>query len=183
MAASPVTSGGEKHEDDVSVQEIIFSCGICLATVSEIYANPEDNKGFTSDPGHDHGIITKLWIGDCSHIFCGSHLKGGGQYFSLLSIHSVLTFAAAPFHPKGMAPRAACPVCIQEHGDESMRELFGIRGMEDGQYDEVIPQDYFKCPPRRLDAQDPHMDALRVGSSGKSLRGGDIANDNALVPI
>ncbi|EME84249.1 uncharacterized protein MYCFIDRAFT_133976 [Pseudocercospora fijiensis CIRAD86] len=143
--APPATQYREDDDKDIPIQEIIFSCGICQATVSDLYATPEHDQGFSSDPGSGHGIITKLWIGECSHVFCGKHLEG----------------AAAPFHPKGIPPRAACPLCVQDNNDSSMREIFGIRGLEDGQYDEVIPRDYFRCPPRKLDATDSEMDALR----------------------
>ncbi|KXT10045.1 hypothetical protein AC579_8651 [Pseudocercospora musae] len=145
VMAPPATESRADDGRDTSILEIIFSCGICQATVSDLYATPEEDRGFSSDPGSAHGIIIKLWVGECSHVFCGKHLEGG----------------AAPFHPKGRPPRAACPICVQDSDDSSMREIFGIRGLEDGQYDQVIPRDYFRCPPRKLDANDPGMDALR----------------------
>lgn len=64
---------------NLSLPELIFSCGICQASVSEIYATPESNKGFHSGSGDDDGIVTRLWIAECSHVTCGQHLAGGGR--------------------------------------------------------------------------------------------------------
>jgi hypothetical protein len=61
----------------LSLPEVIFSCDICQATVSEVYATSESNKGFHSGSGDDNGIVTRLWIAECSHVSCGKHLAGG----------------------------------------------------------------------------------------------------------
>lgn len=63
---------------NLNLLEVIFSCGICQASVSEVYATPESNKGFHSGSGDDDGIVTRLWIAECSHVSCGKHLAGGG---------------------------------------------------------------------------------------------------------
>lgn len=64
---------------ELPVEEIIFSCDICQKTVSELYANKESNQGFHSGSGDDDGIVTKMWIANCSHITCATHLQGGGE--------------------------------------------------------------------------------------------------------
>lgn len=66
---------------DVSLEEIIFSCDVCQATVSEVYATKEQHDGFHSGSSQDrnNGIVAKFWIGECSHVFCGRHLEGGGM--------------------------------------------------------------------------------------------------------
>ena len=63
----------------LSLPELIFSCGTCQASISEIYATPEDNKGFSSGSDDGNGIVTRLWIAECSHVTCDKHLSGGGQ--------------------------------------------------------------------------------------------------------
>lgn len=75
-------SSEEGDEGELSLQEIVFSCGICQATVSEVYATKESNQGFHSGSGDEDGIVTKLWIAECSHITCGKHLEGGGEAFT-----------------------------------------------------------------------------------------------------
>lgn len=68
---------------------------------------------------------------------------------------------AAPFHPKGMQPRASCPVCL-ETGDDGLRDLYAIRGLGEGEYDEMIPHSWMQCPPIKLDGTLPGMEAVRV---------------------
>ena len=76
---SPVEPSSDSSSvRSLTLPELIFSCGICQATVSEVYATPESNKGFHSGSGDDDGIVTRLWIAECSHVSCGKHLPGGG---------------------------------------------------------------------------------------------------------
>ena len=72
-------SSDSSSAESLALPEIIFSCGICQATVTEVYATPESNKGFHSGSGDDDGIVTRLWIAECSHVICGKHLTGGGR--------------------------------------------------------------------------------------------------------
>jgi hypothetical protein len=65
---------------DLDLPEVIFSCGICQATPSEIYRSHERNKGFHSGSSDDDGVVTRLWISECMHVTCGKHLPGGGMY-------------------------------------------------------------------------------------------------------
>lgn len=75
----------------LTLPELIFSCGICQATVSEVYATPESNKGFHSGSGDDDGIVTRLWIAECSHVSCGKHLAGGGASRHVDSMATCIT--------------------------------------------------------------------------------------------
>jgi hypothetical protein len=78
-AMSPVEPTSESSSaQSLTLPELIFSCGICQATVSEVYATPESNRGFHSGSGDDDSIVTRLWIAECSHVSCGKHLAGGG---------------------------------------------------------------------------------------------------------
>jgi hypothetical protein len=163
---APMTSiAGYDAERDVSLELIVFSCGICQATIPEIYATKESNHGFHSGSGNSEGIVTKMWIANCSHIFCGKHLAGGGRYFCLgCHGHRPLNAeAAAPFHPKDTPPKAVCPQCL-EKGDDGLRDLYGIRGLEPGELDTQIPREWISCPAIKLDGSIPGMEALRVGT-------------------
>lgn len=75
--ADPVSDASSARELDLP--EIIFSCGICQKTPSEVYASPENNKGFNSGSGDDDGMVTRLWLSECMHVSCGRHLPGGGK--------------------------------------------------------------------------------------------------------
>ncbi|KAK4496798.1 hypothetical protein PRZ48_012782 [Zasmidium cellare] len=140
------SANSSANEFDIPIEEIIFSCGICQATVSEIYAD-KDKVHALSSSGDESAIVPKLWIADCSHVFCGKHLEGGG----------------APFHSKHEPPKAQCPVCMSEpkHGNEEKRSLYAIRGLGKGEYDEVVPDSYLRVPPVKLESNDPAMDAMR----------------------
>jgi hypothetical protein len=78
MAPAEPTSDSSSTQS-LTLPEVIFSCGICQATVSEIYTTTESNKGFHSGSGDDDGIATRLWIAECSHVSCGKHMEGGGR--------------------------------------------------------------------------------------------------------
>lgn len=77
VPAEPPSDASSRR--DVDILDIVFSCGVCLKTASEIYATTEGNKGFHSDSGDEDGAVTRLWIGECSHLMCGKHLPGGGM--------------------------------------------------------------------------------------------------------
>ena len=73
------------------------------------------------------------------------------------------TCAGAPFHRQGHQPSAICPVCIAISPTRTMlRELFDIRGLQEGEYAAEIPALYLKCPPGDLSGVSPEMDAYRV---------------------
>lgn len=67
---------------ELPLEEIVFSCDVCQATVSEVYATKEHHRGFHSGSSQDKdgGIVAKLWMGLCSHVFCAKHLEGGGRF-------------------------------------------------------------------------------------------------------
>lgn len=74
------SSNHASRNPDVSLEEIVFSCHICQATISDVYATLDNNHGFHSGSGDDNGVVTKLWIAECSHVMCGRHLEGGGEH-------------------------------------------------------------------------------------------------------
>ncbi|RMY54067.1 hypothetical protein D0865_04933 [Hortaea werneckii] len=129
MAATDIAS--DVSEGEVSLPEIVFSCGSCQATPSALYAKRESNRGFHSGSGDEDGIVVKLWIAD-----------------------------SVPFHPKGQPPKAQCPQCM-ENGNSEAKSLYPIRGLQDGEFDEQIPKEWLHCPPIKLDGGIPGMEALR----------------------
>ncbi|KAI9712531.1 MAG: hypothetical protein M1812_006840 [Candelaria pacifica] len=134
-----------KVSRDLAPLDLIFSCGVCQDTITEIYAESQDHNGLRTKPGSDEGDIVKLWLTECAHLTCGKHLEGGG----------------APFHPAKQPPRAPCPVCTAETGGTEPKALYAVFGTGKGQYDPTIPRNYFDTPPIRLDGTAPGMDALR----------------------
>ena len=66
------------------------------------------------------------------------------------------------FHSDKERPKAPCPVCIKEKGDNEPQFLYSIRGFNKNEYDPMIPSSWFTAPPIRLDGNGKEMDALRV---------------------
>ena len=102
--------------------EIIFSCQVCHAPISEIYKTTESDKGFR-DGSHEHANqadypserpVTRLWLTECAHLFCGSHLEGGGKLRVDVSFAAKILTASQAFpctvlasDPRLLAPFAA----------------------------------------------------------------------------
>lgn len=86
MPPRRTSTDASKDTNPPSLQEVIFSCSICYALPSDVYATKEHNKGFHSGSGDEGGIVTKFWISDCSHVFCGRHLENGGMVATPLRI-------------------------------------------------------------------------------------------------
>lgn len=53
--------------------------------------------------------------------------------------------------------------------------LFGLRGLNDGEHDILIPPDWKRCPPIKLDDTISGMEALRVRPEARQ--------NNASVPL
>lgn len=87
----------------------------------------------------------------------------------LASFDSLTIVQAAPFHPKGMAPRAPCPKCLKDKGDETPKNLYGIRGLGEGEYDPMIPSEWRRCPAIKLDSSTPEISAVRVSDGSETL--------------
>ncbi|KAK5679813.1 hypothetical protein LTS10_007761 [Elasticomyces elasticus] len=138
------SSSDRDGDEDIPLELIVFSCGACQAIIPEVYARKESNQGFHSDSGGENGVVTKLWIAECSHIMCAKHLPGG----------------AVPFHPQGEHPRAPCVQC-QERGDNSLKDLYGIRGLHENEMDTAVPSEWLQCPAIKLDGSVPGMEAVR----------------------
>ncbi|KAF2424840.1 hypothetical protein EJ08DRAFT_410775 [Tothia fuscella] len=134
-------------ESLLSPHDVIFSCSICQATITEIYAKPEGDQGFNShsDGTDQERVVTKLWLTECSHLTCTAHLEGGG----------------VPFHPEGEKPKAPCPLCVAERADNSPKLLFGITGFGKGEHDADVPAEYFEMPPEKLGGASPGSCAMR----------------------
>jgi hypothetical protein len=71
---------------------------------------------------------------------------------------------AANFHPEGQRPKAACPTCIKEKNDRTVRDLYSIRGFQKDEHDSMIPSAWFVAPPISFDANGKEIEALRVWS-------------------
>ncbi|KAF1358783.1 hypothetical protein EJ07DRAFT_166647 [Lizonia empirigonia] len=124
----------------------IYACSVCCTTFADAYEGHNETVHGLSDGINPKGrLVSKLYLGNCCHVFCGEHLEGGGP----------------PFHPAGQKPKAPCPVCVKEHGDSTARELYSIRGFRKDEYDPAIPPIWFKAPPIDLGGNTKETEALR----------------------
>ncbi|KAL0263374.1 hypothetical protein SLS55_002354 [Diplodia seriata] len=96
--------------------EVIFTCDICQASVSDIYGKGgagatetdfQDGRAHTADRR-----VTCLWLTQCMHLTCGKHLEGGGP-----------------------GP---------DKNDEKPKTLYAVRGLRPGNFDPDIPDVLFQ---------------------------------------
>ncbi|EMD96513.1 hypothetical protein COCC4DRAFT_65371 [Bipolaris maydis ATCC 48331] len=124
----------------------IYSCSLCSATFADVYeGHHESVRGLSDGINPKDRLVTRLFLASCCHVFCSSHLEGGGP----------------PFHSDKERPKAPCPVCIKEKDDSEPQFLYSIRGFNKNEYDPMIPPSWFTAPPIRLDGNGKEMDALR----------------------
>ncbi|KAF1833353.1 hypothetical protein BDW02DRAFT_599148 [Decorospora gaudefroyi] len=143
MGAEPAK---EHAELNAAPLNFIYACSFCCASLADVYeGHTETVRGLSDGINPKERLVTRLFLANCCHVFCASHLEGGGP----------------PFHPAGERPKAPCPVCIKEKGDSEPRDLYSIRGVNKGEYDPQIPPSWFTAPPIRLDGSGKEMEALR----------------------
>ncbi|PSN64195.1 hypothetical protein BS50DRAFT_499445, partial [Corynespora cassiicola Philippines] len=133
-------------ESDRGPLDAIFACAVCSTTFSENYDGHTDTvKAFSDGVNPRNRLVTKLYLTSCLHVVCTSHFEGG----------------APPLFPAGHRAQAACPVCIKEKNDDKKRDLFSVRGFNEGEYDPAIPQAFFTVPPLKLEGGGKEKEALR----------------------
>ncbi|KAH7125659.1 hypothetical protein B0J11DRAFT_435119 [Dendryphion nanum] len=136
----------QPEPEAVTPLDIIFSCGVCNATFSEVYNGQCDSvQGLSDGINPKDRIVTRLWLTSCCHVTCSKHLPDG----------------APPFHSAKSRPRAPCPVCSKEFNDNEPRDLYSLRGLKKGEFDAAIPECWFVTPPIQLDAKGKENEALR----------------------
>lgn len=130
MAPTRTNSDDDNRHAVPSLEEIIFSCGICQATVSELYPAHENHPA-SHAADDDDGMGIKLWIGNCVHVFCGRHVEGGGQFTHRLGGIRLLVRSLAnafssrcpfPFEQRSTAGRmpGVCAIREQPRRPESI---------------------------------------------------------------
>ncbi|PVI07897.1 hypothetical protein DM02DRAFT_235382 [Periconia macrospinosa] len=135
-----------EFDRDEEPLDVIFACAACGDKFSEIYKDHHQTvAGFTDSINKRIRLVTRLYVGSCSHVFCIKHIGDG---------------RGPAFHAAGKRPSAPCPVCIRDGRGDEPRDLFSVRGFQPGQYDPTLPKEWF-LPPSRLLATEDHSEALR----------------------
>jgi hypothetical protein len=58
----------------------IYACSVCCYTLADVYeGHNETVQGFSDGVNPKERLVTHLFLGSCCHVFCGSHLEGGGE--------------------------------------------------------------------------------------------------------
>jgi hypothetical protein len=156
-------------EQGAAPLNFIYACSLCCASFADIYEGYNETvRGLSDGINPKERLVTRLFLSNCCHVFCSSHLEGGGKLSNTVTQYEAGADESAigpPFHPEKQRPKASCPVCIKEKGDSEPRELYSIRGFNKDQYDPQIPPSWFNAPPIRLDGNGKEMEALRVSHS------------------
>lgn len=75
----------------------------------------------------------------------------------------ILSLPGVPLYSDQQTPRAPCPLCTAEKNDRSEKDLYYIDGIENGEFDDNIPEAYFRIPPVNLGrGNSPGQSALLV---------------------
>ncbi|KAF2833810.1 hypothetical protein CC86DRAFT_389938 [Ophiobolus disseminans] len=132
--------------EGVAPLNFIYACSVCCYSFADVYeGHNETVKGLSDGINPKERLVTHLYLASCCHVFCGSHLDGGGP----------------SFHPGGQRPKAPCPVCVREKGDNQSRDLYSIRGFQKDEHDPMIPSAWFTTPPISFEGNDRGTEALR----------------------
>lgn len=68
------------QEPGASALNFIYSCSICGVTFADRYeGHNETVQGLSDGINPKDRLVTKLFLSDCCHVFCGEHLEGGGK--------------------------------------------------------------------------------------------------------
>ena len=73
MADSPNSA-----EISMFATDIVFSCAICQATLSNLHAEDGGNSGLRMSDTPENSKISRLWLTECAHLSCGKHFLDGG---------------------------------------------------------------------------------------------------------
>jgi|TARA_R110002003_G_scaffold1122_4_gene22485 hypothetical protein len=58
----------------------IYACQICCYSFADVYEGRNETvKGFSDGINPKERLVTHLYLASCCHVFCGSHLEGGGE--------------------------------------------------------------------------------------------------------
>lgn len=65
--------------EGVAPLNFIYACGVCCYSFADVYeGHSETVKGFSDGINPKDRLVTHLYLANCCHVFCGSHLEGGG---------------------------------------------------------------------------------------------------------
>lgn len=80
MAAIESDASSASQGFESSLLNFIYACSICGATFADTYeGHHETVQGLSDGINPKDRLVTKLYLSDCCHVFCGEHIEGGGE--------------------------------------------------------------------------------------------------------
>lgn len=68
------------QEQETSPLDFIYACSVCCATCADTYkGHNETVQGLSDGINTKERLVTRLYLGNCCHVFCAKHLEGGGM--------------------------------------------------------------------------------------------------------
>ncbi|KAJ8611074.1 hypothetical protein MRB53_038161 [Persea americana] len=162
MGSKPGDTGAE-----LSVLEIIFTCGICQASCPpKSTRRARTQTVFAAGNSSGHGTVPRFWIGECSHLSCSRHLESGGELGRPVLFPSsaeMRVTRSSPLPSKRRAAKSGLPSVRERLSRwQSQTALRDPRLAAHRDMDDAIPGAYLRCPPTKLDAHGADMDAFRA---------------------
>jgi hypothetical protein len=76
----------------------IYACSVCCYTFADVYEGHNKTvEGFSDGINPKERLVTHLYLASCCHVFCGSHLEGGGEFRTdLFWSGQLLTYCSTP---------------------------------------------------------------------------------------
>ncbi|KAF1960042.1 hypothetical protein CC80DRAFT_284104 [Byssothecium circinans] len=140
-------SQARPEDATVTPLDFIFSCSVCGDTFSEVYKGPNRTvQGLSDGSSPQDRIVTRLYVGECSHVICIKHIADGN---------------GPPFHREGEQPQSPCQACIEEGAGDNPQKLYALRGFGKDDFDVAIPRIWFVTPPKTINGLDTETGALR----------------------
>jgi hypothetical protein len=126
MAAGSVTM---PPCEAVAPLNFIYACSVCCYTLADVYDGQiETVRGLSDGINSKDRLVTHLYLGSCCHVFCGSHLEGGGESASLSLCSKLLTASSSPVSPRGTATESTLPDLLpREEGWRASRFVLHSR--------------------------------------------------------
>ena len=82
VTLAEMSSVAEKGRADLGAAplDFIYACSVCGASFADIYEGHNETVGGLSDGiNPKERLVTRLFLANCCHVFCSSHLEGGGK--------------------------------------------------------------------------------------------------------
>jgi hypothetical protein len=83
----------------LSPLNFIYACSVCCRSFADVYeGHSETVQGLSDGINRKQRLVTRVWLASCCHVFCSSHMDGGGQ-FGLLMAQIRLRFTRPVLSP------------------------------------------------------------------------------------